>query len=362
MTTGIARGPRDAIASPGTETFFARAAAAFADAEAAAGGAVERCYRVGGLRLRLRFAGPALLPVLTPALAHLAEGDAEAAAPLPTLTVDLWDTASTGVGMPPPPWRAADYLARGEIRGFNDDRFHTVFNLGDYIFRMIDLARDRALWWVADATEVPYYESGAPLRVVLHWWMNGRGRQFVHAAAVGTDTGGVLLGGKGGSGKSTAALACLDSALGYVGDDYVLLDVDPPPFVHSLYNTAKVTGDHLRRFPQLASAVANARQLATEKALMFVARHRPQALRRGLPVRAILLPRVTGRPETRLRDATPAASLAALAPTTVFQLPGYGPRTFENIGRLVQQVPSYWLECGTDLARIPVVIAEALAR
>jgi hypothetical protein len=44
--------------------------------------------------------------------------------------------------------------------------------------------------------------------------------------------------GKGGSGKSTTALACLDSPLVYASDHYCSLTNEPAPYVYSLYDSA----------------------------------------------------------------------------------------------------------------------------
>jgi len=235
-----------------------------------------------------------------------------------------------------------------------------VYDVAERALCMADLDRDLAVFCMADARTVPYYERGSPLRPILHWMMGAHGRQLVHAAAIGTPTGGVLLAGKGGSGKSTSALACIGTGLRYAGDDYVLLGPGTPPVVYSLYNTAKLHGDQVERFPHLRALVDNAAQLAAEKALIFLARHIPECLLPAFPIRALLLPRITGRRETRLMSASAAAALAALAPTTVFQLPGEGRRTFETLAALVRAVPSHWLDVGTDLERIPEAIVEAL--
>ena len=56
-------------------------------------------------------------------------------------------------------------------------------------------------------------------------------QQVVHAASVGTKDGAVLIVGKGGSGKSTSALACLNAGMYYLGDDYTLISNDSNPQV-----------------------------------------------------------------------------------------------------------------------------------
>jgi hypothetical protein len=343
--------------------FFETVHRAFQRAEQVAGGSLDRFYTIGGYVIQLRFAGPALVPRITPALEHLATEPTS-----PVLTVCLWDSTSTRTNMPPPPWTADTYAAHGNVYSldegrvhYHDDRIQMYFYMGDYVL-MIDTKSALAIFWIRDARQLPYYESGAPLRTLLHWWLSNHGRQFVHAAAVGTAKGGVLLAGKGGSGKSTTALACLNSELLYVSDDYCLLATDPVPYVYSLYSSAKVDADNIHRLPHLAFAISNADRLDTEKALLFLHEHCPEKIETGFPIHALLLPRVTGRSETTLTPASPITGLKALAPSTLFQLPGAGHTAFQVMSKFVKQVPCYHLELGTDLAQIPEVILGLLSK
>jgi hypothetical protein len=340
------------VRSTSPAAFFKELYQTFERAEQLAGGSVNRFYTIGGYVVRLRFAGPALIPFIAPALEHLAVEPGSA----PALTVCLWDSVSTRTEMPPPPWSADDYIARGEVRGYSDTDIHTTFHLGSGILNMVDTSLNVALFWICDATSIPYYETGAPLRTILDQWMRGHDRQLAHAAAVGTAEGGVLLAGKGGSGKSTTALTCLSSGLLYAGDDYVLLGGRSTPFVYSLYNSAKLDAEHLQRLPRLLPLVSNSEKLDAEKALIFLHDHHPERVTKGFPVRATLLPRVTGLLDTRVQEASPAESLAALAPSTIFQLPGAGAEAFKYLSAFVRQVPGYVLELGTDLSRIPDVV------
>ena len=82
---------------------------------------VQRSFIIGGYRIRLSFAGPALLS-LTRALEHLASNDDSP----PDLTICLWDTESTGQRMISRPWQEDDFLARGVIQGYNTERIYTA--------------------------------------------------------------------------------------------------------------------------------------------------------------------------------------------------------------------------------------------
>ena len=336
--------------------YFREVSDAFLRAEEAAGGPIDRFYDIGGYIIRLRFAGPGLVPYITPALAHLAAEPASA----PALTIWLWDSVSTHTEMPPP-WWSDDNISRRDTRAYYTQRVRTAFQLGSNILSMLDHTLDRAIFWIRDARKTPYYETGAPLQTILYWWMRGHGRQFTHAAAIGTPTGGVLLAGKSGSGKSTTALACLHSSLGYTGDDYCLLATDDDPYVFSLYSTGKLDPDNVHRFPDLAPLIKNRDRLDSEKALFFLHEHYPEEIATGFPVRAVLLPKVTGRPETGLTVTSPAAGLKALAPSTLFQLAGAGREDFQAMAELVKRVPCYVLHVGTELSGIPGAIRSLLS-
>jgi len=142
----------------------------------------------------------------------------------------------------------------------------------------------------------------------------------------------------------------------------LLAPVDGGVAVYSLYSAAKLHAEQLARFPQLRDCVDNPIPRADEKAVLFLARRFPQALLPVQDVKAILLPRITHQPQTRVAEASAAAALAALAPTTMFQLPGEGRRTFDVLKSLVRALPCRWLELGTELERIPDSIAEVLSR
>lgn len=337
------------------EVFFDAARQAFERAAQGPTGVLDRYYRFGSGLVRLRFAGTALIPRLTGALEHLTTTESA-----PNLTVCLWDSASTGVEMPPPPWAPEDRLPRGEIRGYDEGRFRAAYREGAEALSLLDGETQCAVYWTRDARRLPYYESSAPLLTILHWWLGSRGCQVVHAGAVGTDGGGALLVGKSGSGKSTTALACLDAGMGYVGDDYCAVVTGSAPAVQSLYSSGKLNASDVERFPFFSSALINRERLDQEKALYLMAADRPEALARTFPLRAILLPQVTGRAETQITPVAAAVALRALAPSTIFQLPGAGEADFQRLSRLTRQVPSYLLALGTDLPAVPGAIRRVL--
>ena len=345
----------------------------FLEAEALTGGPVAQCFDIGGHVVKLRFAGGALVAIITRALAHL-RTSADAA---PDLTVCLWDSASTGR---PLPLLAASLLrllritwledrgVRGEILDYNDSGLSAALEGHKTdVLSLLDLAQNLGVFWTPDWSALPWYEAGAPLRTLLSWWFARQGWLTLHGGAVGLPTGGLLLAGGGGSGKSTTALASLDSVLRYAGDDYCLvkLQAGQDPQLHSLYNTAKVKGSSdFIRFPWMAGQISNAERIGEdgEKPMMFVQEHRPDKLIAEFPLKAIVLPRfIPDLAEPKVIRVAPTSALKALAESTIMQLTGTSGDALRGMSALVRQTPCYLVGVTADLSLIPSLLLNLLA-
>lgn len=336
-------------------------AASFAAASRATGAVSVDRLSIAGASVSLRFASNALRERLTPAFAHLAEPPAGSSAGS-ALTINLWDSASTGAEPPPRP-RVPENHAPGALYHFHEPPLRGVYQPGLETLSLSDFQAGVAWHWVADAFEQPYWDQACPIRQILFWWLASRGYVQVHGAAVGTASGGALVVGKGGSGKSTVALSSLGSDLLYAGDDYVAVAVEPVPRVQSLYSSGKLEPDHVHGLlPHLLPLLANAGRLESEKAVIYVHDHFPEQTTSGFPLAAVLVPSVSaGRRESRITETSRAAAFAALAPSTILQLHTADSSAFAAMSELIARVPCHALELGSDVAAVPGVIRDFLA-
>ena len=343
--------PRVPVELEATEESFRRAAESN-------GGISHDRYTLAGSPLELQFASSLLREQLTPAFAHLA------AEPhlVPALTVRLWDSASTQAPPPPHPPVPAEH-AEGAFFHFHDPPLRAVYQPGIGSLSVLDLEAGVAWHWVSDARDQPYWEKASPIRQLLFWWLAAQGYLQVHGGAVGTDEGGVLLVGKGGSGKSTASLSALGSPLLYAGDDYVAVRTDPSPAVASLYSSGKLEPAHVNELlPHLLANVSNSDRLESEKAVIYAHRDFPQNTTSGFPLRAVLVPTVQPqRVRSRTTPTSKARAFSALAPSTMIQLHTGGREVFSELSRLIERVPCFVLELGSDVAGIPDTIASLLS-
>lgn len=338
----------------GLSTFLAEVGDAAERAAQATGGFQDVFCRLAGYVVRLRFAGPALVPLLAPALAHVRTRPVD----LPALTVRLWDSESTATPLPRTPWGADAHRDAGRVHIWIDGSLNGIF--WSHSFSMYQLQASEAIYWSRTPSDIDYSDTGSPLRTILQLWLSTRHSQIAHSGAVGDSAGCVLIVGDGGAGKSSTVLACIPSGLRILGDDYCILGPEERPTVHTLYSSAKVHVDTLARLPFLEPMVANPDRARDVKALCFLGDHIPDKLLERAALRAILIPRVTGRRETSAGPAPPGAALAALAPSTLLQLPGSDQATLGRLARAVRAVPCHYLDVGTDPVGIPVAIESLL--
>ena len=162
------------------------------------------------------------------ALAHLEEGRGGTAH---TATVLLWDAASTGVPLPPVPWRTSELDDAGQSRGYRVRGWDDVSASTRSTTRTTARSRSSTPRPAPPSTprwtraRCPPYERAAPLRAALHWSLSEPGRHLLHAGAVGRGRRWLCCGGRQerlGQVHARPSPAWRPGSA-YLGDDYVLV-------------------------------------------------------------------------------------------------------------------------------------------
>ncbi len=313
-------------------------------------------YHLANTVVCLSFAGDALIPHLTPALRHLeTKEDIE-----PDLVIYVWDSESTGITAPSPPCERRDFTDRGDIWGFDSKRIKTAFHYSEFSVNLMDLQNSIGVYWVKTPKHFPYWVYSSPFRTLFHWWLREKGAQLVHAAAVGTDDGAVLITGKGGAGKSSTALRCLDAGFFYMGDDYVVVRKDPAPTVHSLYCTAKLSPPDMERFPSFKNFEKTGFQENPDKETLLLYPRLKHLVRSDMPLLAVLTPEITDKAHPSLEPASFWRLHRSMSFTTMSQLPGADHWTHEYLGELLDKLPCFTLRLGRSRTSVPQAVKQSI--
>lgn len=340
--------------SPSLDEWLDEIATGF-EAAAEATGPRGRSLRIAGDPVDVRFAGAPLEERLARAIGHLARDDAEEP---PALTINVWDSGRSGVAPPKLP-ETEPGTPRGAVLYADDGDRRVAYQAGLGQLSAFDRRTGSAWFWCRSAADLPFWEPAAPFRQILHWWFADRGVLLLHGGAVGKDDGGLLLVGRGGSGKSTCALVSLAGGLLYAGDDYVAVTPGKEAQVHGLYCTGKLEPGHSKLLGHLPTPGFHGDAAAEEKSIFYLDDGFAPQLSTGFPLRALVAPVVRGD-EPRFERLAPAAALAALAPSTLLQLVPASQEAFSGMSRLLEHVPAFRLEVGGPVEELPGVIERIL--
>lgn len=271
----------------------------------------------------------------------------------------VWAGSSAGKAFPSPPWgNNYVYTHRGDIRGFSSPKISVAFNYECRLLSMWDRESRTAVYWTPDVACLKFYEWAAPLRTILHWIGSDLGLALTHAAAVGQNGRGLLLSGKGGSGKSTTSLACWDAGWQFVSDDYCWISVEPEARVYAIYKTAKLLPNQPTDLPRWSRVDG----LSGDKDVFNLAQNEKGRLVESLHLVALLLPALSHAQQARLHPASPRDGLAGLSLSTMGQLAGASASTMKILRKVVDVLPSYHLDLWHPVSSIPPLLVEALGQ
>lgn len=318
----------------------------------------EHHLRIAGLAVHLRTVGVRLAAEMTPPWAPFESSDAGSE---PDLTIDIWDQDETGVAGAQA-GKDDDQTRYSVLSAHSDDRYIAEERKG----RMIWLDREvgHIVGFTGPADRLNIDERGRPFQRMLAILLNDKGIQPVHAGLVAWQGQGILITGMSGAGKSTSSIACLNSGFGYLGDDFVGLEPksDGTFTGHGIYASCLVKPDHLKRFPALAPHQHAANRSHEDKSVIYLSELYPGQMEIDVTIRAIVLPRVVGTGENTFRPATKGEALRALAPSSVIMfVAGPSARSIDKLAALIQAVPCYALELGSNVDDIPETVRQIAA-
>ncbi len=277
------------------------------------------------------------------------------------MTLNVWDTESTKIDMPPPPCEWDDFTDRGDIWGFNSKRIKTAFHWSEFSVNLMDMDNNTAVYWVKTPRTFPYWVYSSPFRTIFNWWMEKNNCQLLHAAAVGTEDGAVIITGKGGVGKSTTAVSCLNNGLLYLADDYVIVKKGKEPKVFSLYSTAKINTEDMSKFSSLSDFAGKQTEENQEKAVLFLYPGLREQIKREMPLKAILTPEIKKQKQSEIKPVSYWSVQRAMSFTIMSQLPGVGSHTHEYISEFLISLPCFKLVLGSDPDKLIKLLKEFIS-
>jgi len=345
---------RGALTSAEVETFHSLAVAAYEKAVARQG-RFRLNTNVAGIPIDIEAAGEELISAIRPALAGILAPTAAQGAS----RILMFDTDASGV--PAPQFaRPVQHLIRwrGDCWTEPSANCRVVFQMSDHTLQVFNPATGICVVMISGLSRLPPWALAAPLRTPLAMILERRGVYLMHGAAMGNSDGAVLVTGYGGSGKSTAALACRSAGMPILGDDYVAIRAPrwagDIPSVHNVFASLKVMPQEIGE--------AGGRSLVSDKRILFPFSTSIEGLLREAPLRAVSSATIWDQNEAQIAETAPEDVARIAFASTALQIPMQNEgKVAEAILECARLVGAYSIKFGRDRASAPRGIATLLA-
>jgi len=182
--------------------------------------------------------------------------------------------------------------------------------------------------------------------LLIYRMLKSRGFNLLHAAVIGKDEQGILIGGSPYSGKTILALSSLAAGMDFLSDDKILLDTEKHR-AYPLFSVFTVKNDTVQLLPEIFEKTGNKREgkLASSYSLAPF----EDKFRRSLQIVAIVLPIKNSLEEpvlTRLSAAN-AISPIAFSGATLFGLKSIN--YLRDTWKSLSDIPAFSLRAGWNL-------------
>ncbi len=296
----------------------------------------DKCIRLNNRLMRFHFSDESTRDLLFKPFSHLEHFRS----PMDAVDFIVFVKGGSSSEEPLEIWRN---MKRHAINGkvlvqMKSDRIHALFNAESEVLTSLNLNSKIGFYYIPDIKQLPYYEKAAPMRLIMHYFAEFNDMILVHGASVSVDGKAVILAGKGGSGKTTTAIASALSGLEYLGDDYVIIDYRNRT-VHSLFCSAKIRWEAHQYIPSVKESSVNSP--SDDKSYFFMRDLEEIKIRRDAQIAAIIIPSITPDSTPEIFKSSPLMALLLLSSSTIFQMPGSGIKTLAHLKELLQSVPVY---------------------
>lgn len=218
-----------------------------------------------------------------------------------------------------------------------------------------DYTRQRYYFSRPEKTASVYLNCRHAMVNAFSRWAQANDMLLFHAAAVGTAGKGVLVAGRGGSGKSTFAVSCLAEGLDYVSDDYTLLSASGPLRAMPLYSIAALREDMISKIPGLPKPLLEESGGYLGGKPQF---HVPSdRLKDALDIQAIVIPKIGGEQAPSIVPTQAGRVITQMVYSTITQV-----ESRRDSGLILQMtrrlsgLPVYEFSMSTDLKENPAFL------
>lgn len=260
-------------------------------------------------------------------------------------------TARHGAAGDVPVWKDEKCSPQTFHRILSERGLRAAYPYRPNVWQFLDLRRCVGMQLVGAASDLPPWDSGAPLRQHLHWIFQDHGLRLTHASTLGAHGIGVAFFGNSGAGKSGMTLAGLLAGLQTVGDDYVAISASQPTRALAVFAIIKQDRFGLSHIAELAASTAGLPENWKGKVELDAISIFPGAFASELEIRAVIVPRIVATDTPRLAACAPGEAMRALMRSNLHQFPGEDDDGMHFFGGILRRLRVFSMELSENFGK-----------
>ncbi len=312
-------------------------------------------FGIAGEKIRLVFSDDKSIPEFIRPLSHLLTPTCSN----PDFTLYIMEDDNSPIHR----YKADLFPRSGEVPYLCGENNHVCFYWNQYAqayaMHILDFKKSKGYFWKNIRLETSMWDLLSPLRMFFHSYFIRKDKVMLHAGAIGFEDKGLLLVGKGGSGKSNTVLSCIDGELLILSDDYLILEKNYPVIAYSLYSDAKFKMEDINRMPFLINYYDKKISSASYKAVTFLNEVIPKKLMKSTEIKAILAPKISDH--TLIKSIPKHQVLNSVLPSTIMQIPQSIEKVISVTRNAVDLLPCYQLCLGKNYREVVEVMSKFLS-
>jgi hypothetical protein len=173
---------------------------------------------------------------------------------------------------------------------------------------------------------------------------------LLHAASVGIDNKGVLIGARGGGGKSTLAISAMLGGFRYVSDDYSIISrKNSTIYAHPVYSVVNLFPEMQEKFKDLKTKYVWNSYWQPKKETLDISAHHSSFVEQ-LPIKAIIFPKICAVEKPSIEAMERGKAMVQMIHSTIMQLGRQNQGDYIKIVMsLLQDLPFYQINLSPDL-------------
>jgi len=247
-------------------------------------------------------------------------------------TLVIWENLEK-FKLPVAKWSSSFHYPLGQVNERLSTPFRVAIDRHTGTISVYDKERRIGAVWRSNLAGLPYWSIATPFRVILSWFADQEGGEFVHSAAISRGDSALLISGPSGSGKSTLSLFAALNGYDLISDDYLVVKEN---LAYAVYTRGKVH-ENASFYNLVRSGVVAESSNFGEKRIINLLES-PIRVSRSSQIRGIVLPIVTGL--TAYARISSSEAFRLVAPYSISGLLGGNSNSLRRISSLTRNVPA----------------------